>query len=129
MNGELNADNLETRITEAGEVVVEPQYLAFMRDNGYPINGVKETHTVKREGSDTAHIVMKVLTLNKPTSHPESDAVADQLDLWVCDCWAWRSNSVDVSSGVSPSECGTCPHIEAVDKSVKAANDDSQVTL
>jgi len=100
-----------------------------MRDNGYPVDQIVETHTVKREDSETAHLVLKIETLSKPPTHPDSDVVADTMTLWVCDCWAWRGSSADVSEGQPLTECGTCPHTEAVDKSVRAANDESQEQL
>ena len=127
---ELNADNFESGVTDDGQIIAEPGYVGFLRSNGYTIESVEEIHTVASRSSEGSHIVVKITTYDKPKNHPELDIATDDISMWVCDCWAWRNSSADVSeSGVSPVDCGSCPHVETVDKTIRAQNDDSQDTL
>lgn len=129
MNRPLSAENLNVETTSDGRVVMEPQYLGYLRSNGFSILEVKETHVVASEDSDKAHIVQTVVTRRKPDDHPELDYVADKCELTVCDCWAFRSGSADVTEHKAPTESSPCKHIESVDKVARAMNDESQETL
>lgn len=124
----LNADNLETKITDE-KLVVEPQYVEYLRSQDYRIDGIEGLHAVPSDSSkDTAHIVAQIQTYNKPTTH--GDYLDHGLTLWVCDCWSYRETSADVSkSFVQPSQSGECKHIQQVDKVARAQNDDQQETL
>lgn len=129
MNKPANADNLTVELTDDGRMIVEPGYLGFLRTNGHSVLGIEELHTVAREDSDKSHIVAKITTRRLPDDHPELDFVADEMELWVCDCWSFRSQSADVSEGEAPDECAACTHIKQVSKVERAKNDASQETL
>jgi len=130
MNGELDSDNLDAEIdTNTQQVTIEPSYLNYLREHGYTIDGLNEVHTVQRDKSKTPHLVLNVETYEKPKDHPNLDYAADSISLWVCDCWAWRNQSADVSSGERPSECEPCVHIKQVDKVERAKADNAQDTL
>jgi len=89
MNGPIDAENVEYHASPEG-IVVDMTVLGYLRSSGYPVEDVKELHTVKREDSDTAHVVAKIETLNKPRDDPELDIVEDKCTIWVCDCWRYR---------------------------------------
>ena len=126
MNGELTTD---ARVTEAGEVVLEPEYLQYLREHGYPILEVTESHTVQRGKDKDSHLVLKIKTRDKPNDDPSLDFVADEIDLWVCDCADFRyRRSADVADE-PPSSSDTCTHIRAVSKVEQAKNDENQATL
>ena len=129
MNGQLNADNLDVELTEDGRIVIEPNYLGFLRSQGHPIESIQEVHTVKRKDSDKAHIVAKVETFDKSKSNPDLDYVADKTSLWVCDCWSFRQKSADVSHGDKPSLSKPCVHIQEVCKQERAKEDENQSEL
>jgi len=130
MNGELSADNLETKIdTNSQKVSIEPSYLGFLREHGYTIDGLNTAHTVQRSKDKTPHLVLNIATYDLPKDHPNLDYAADSIDLWVCDCWAFRTNSADVNNGEQPSESKPCVHIKQVDKVERAKQDPAQNTL
>jgi len=102
----------------------------YFNTNGYPIESIDEAHTAihkKTDDEDTSHIVVKVTTLEKPLE--QADVVADQTQKWCCDCKGYAYHySVDLEDH-SVVDWKPCPHIEAVDKSVKAKAGDSQTEL
>jgi len=102
----------------------------YWNAHGYPIESIKEAHSVVHEkpnGENTAHVVVKVETLNKPLNR--ADVAVDTIDLWACDCGRFQFHeSVDLEDYKLP-EWGNCHHIEACEKSVRAANDEQQETL
>jgi len=73
--------------------------------------------------------VLNVTTYDKPKDHPNLDYAADEIQLWICDCWSYRNNSADVSNGEKPSECEPCVHIQNVSKVERAEQDPAQDTL
>lgn len=99
-------------------------------DNGYPIDSLLGAHSVvhkKQDSEDTAHVVLKVQTLSKPKDM--ADIVADETTMYACDCKGYQYHySVDLDEKRLP-DWGYCPHIDAVDPTVKADNDESQQTL
>lgn len=130
MNIPLNADNFELETTLDGRITAEISFVAYLREHGYPIDGVSDGETIQRADSDTGHMVYRIETLSKPTSHPESDAVADQIQIPACDCWNYRQSTPDVGEGetlegFSPS----CPHIRDAFREERAREDDEQDTL
>jgi hypothetical protein len=127
---ELTAENLNVETTDDGRIVAEVSFVGYLREHGYPIDGVSDPVTVERPDSDTAHLVYKIDTLDKPTDHPESDAVADAIKLPCCDCWSYRTDTPDVGDGetlegVTPS----CPHVREAYKVENAKSDDQQQEL
>jgi len=125
----LNAENLNARTTINGEVLLEPSYLQYLRENGHPIDELQEVHTVPSESEKgKAHLVVKVETTELPTDHQEADVVADAMDLWACDCWSYRTSTNDVAEGEYPPE-GSCKHVLQVSREERAKNDEQQETL
>jgi hypothetical protein len=120
--GRLDTD----RLTEAPPLEV----LSYWIDNGYPVNGVVEAHTVvsrKEEAEDTGHIVMQVETLERPLS--EADVVEDQTTEWCCSCPAYQYHcNVDLENK-RLSEWRSCKHIKSIAKAEKAKADDNQREL
>lgn len=137
MNLKTETSNGETLIETANRpdgIVLEPSYITYLRNQGYNIREINEKHTVPSSDGESAYLVYNISTYLFPKNSALLD-VADksqQIDLWVCSCPQFRfRETVDVSNGVdvTPDQCGTCKHIEACDKSVKAANDENQDTL
>ena len=81
----LNTDQIDIEATPDG-VLVEPSYVGFLRSQGYNIDDVSDVQIVPSSSRDVAHVVMRVTTTDKPPGHPESDIVADKLELPVCSC-------------------------------------------
>lgn len=99
-----------------GPITVEPGYVQYLRQNGYYIKGVREAHAIESNSRDLMHVVMLIETYDRTKDDPKLDLVDDSIDLWVCSCEDFQYNeSADVSdSGVNPSECGECGHIQEV---------------
>jgi hypothetical protein len=129
MNGPLDAENLDVGCTDEGTPTLLPKSLYFMQQEGYAIDGVNEAHTVKTEDSDTAHIVFNVTTYDYRRTDPRLDAVEHQINLWICDCWAYRSGFPDLREDTRPSDYTPCKHIKAISKVERAKNDKNQETL
>lgn len=127
----LDADNLEAELTQDGRLVVEPQYLGYLRNNGYQIDELQQLHAVNSDGAERAHIVAKVKTYEYPRDDPRLDYAEHALSLWTCDCWSFRTDhSAAVhDDGVTPSETTTCKHIRRVSKAESAKADAAQETL
>jgi hypothetical protein len=124
---ELTADNLETRVNENGEVVIEPSYISYLREHGYIIEEIHDIREVDSEGSDGGHIIVEIETYQYPRDHQELDYVEHKMKLKVCDCWSWRTNSNDVADGKQPG--GKCKHVTSEFMVEQAQNSDSQQTL
>lgn len=126
VTGELDLE----QFTPAEGQGVELDVFSYFVENGYPVDEILEAHSVvnqKPDDENSGHIVLKVKTLSKPLS--EADAVEDEMHMWTCDCKGYQYHySVDLSER-RLGEWDFCPHIEAVAKSVKALNDDSQTEL
>ena len=125
----LTADNLRLEADGHNQIVCEPKYVGYLRDHGYPIEEVINAAVVKRGDSDTGHMTLQVKTLSRPPSNPNSDVVMDTRVLGVCDCWAYRSNSVDVAETILGEQQPLCPHLKKAFKEYRAADDDNQQTL
>jgi len=127
-----NADNLTVELaqTQEGErIVVEPQYIEYLRSQGYTIKSVDELHTIASESHDgVGYVVMQVRTYAYPKGHPELDLVAHEIQIPVCDCWSYRQNSNDVANeGVQPG--GSCKHCRSIFREEQAREDDSETEL
>ena len=121
----LNADNLITETTEEERIVLEPQYIDYLREHNFTIDGIEEAHTVASSSSDGSHLVLKITTYDYPKDSEKLDVVADKRSLYVCDCWAYRQNSNDVSKGLVKPD-GECKHTRSLNKVQKAKNDPNQ---
>jgi len=123
---------INTENTQEG-VILEPQYLGFLRSQGYVLQSVEKRHTVPSSDGEHAHLVYKTGSYQYPKGSSLLD-VADpeqQIKTWVCSCADFRFNkSADVRDAtVSPDDSGVCRHIKQVSKVVKAREDESQATL
>jgi hypothetical protein len=99
-------------------------------DNGYPIDSLLEAYSVvhkKQDSEDTAHVVLEVQTLSKPKDM--ADIVADETTMYACDCKGYQYHYYVDLDEKRLLDWGYCPHIDAVDPTVKAENDESQQTL
>ena len=123
----LDAENLNLDVKD-GRLVIEPQYVEYLREFDYRIEEINELRAVESSSSDSGHIVAKIQTYDKPEK--ASDYLDHSIDLWCCDCWAYRQSSADVSKpDVTPSDSGRCKHVTSVSKVQRAENDDQQDTL
>ena len=133
-------DNLSTEVVEVysdqspettERYILEPSYADYLRTNGYPIRDITDRDIQPSESdTDKCYLVCRVHTLNYPRGHTKLDIEAHKTVLPVCSCWAWRSNSSDISKeGNKPSECTGCKHTRQAYREEKAENDDQQVTL
>jgi len=124
---QLDAENLNIRVNESEEVVVEPSYLEYLREHGFVIESVDDARTVASSSGETDHIIYEVTTYTRPRDHPELDYAADEITIRVCDCWSYRTNANDVEETIRPG--GSCKHITNEFMAEKAKNDKSQQTL
>jgi len=127
-----NKTLIESTITAEG-VVLEPQYLSFIRSQGFQVEGIEERHTVASSDGEHSHLVYKVGTYPHPQDSPLLD-VGDpeqQIEVWCCSCPDFRfDKSADVRTATtSPDDSGACKHVQEVSKVQRAQNDDSQATL
>lgn len=126
-----NADNLHLEVTNDGKVIREPQIIQYLRQNGYTIEEVVEAHTVPSDSDpELVHDVLLIHTYEWPTNHPKLDYEAHQIAVFTCDCWAYRSESPDISEPeVTPDMLPTCKHIKGISKVERAKDDNQQTTL
>jgi len=129
---ELSAENLRLGTTDDDDqIICEPSYAKYLRTQGYAIESVIEAHTVPSESSKgKAHLVLKVETYEFPHGDPRLDVVEHETELWMCDCWDYRSNSADVSEpNTKPTESKRCKHVRRVSREERAKQDPNQDTL
>jgi hypothetical protein len=126
-----NTDQLRQEITEDGQIILEPEYIAFLRSNGYPINEVVEIREAKSESRDMTHLIYTVKTTELPQDHPELDIVAHETEIKVCTCEDFRFNqSVDVGKRhLADESVGSCKHIRGEFRAEKAQEDENQMEL
>lgn len=112
MNAPLGSDTLSVEASKIGKTSIEPAFLNILRQHNYPVEGVESLGCVRTEGSEIAHLVMIIETLNKPLDNPECDAVEDKTYIPVCDCgdYTYRK-AADIADGETPSESGLCKHL------------------
>jgi len=125
---ELAADNLEVSTTMDGRPVFEIQYITFLRENGFTIDGFNDPRVIQSESDESkAYLVGKLETYTKPKDHPDLDVIEDQCEIVVCSCWSYRSNSADVTESKAPG--GTCKHCEKAYMEERAKQDEKQTQL
>jgi len=125
---ELAADNLEVSTTMDGRPVFEIQYITFLRENGFTIDGFNDPRVIQSESDESkAYLVGKVQTYTKPKDHPELDVIEDQCIIPVCSCWSFRSNSSDVTEAEEPG--GSCKHCREAFMEERAKSDEKQTQL
>jgi len=114
-------------------VVIEPEFLEYMRGQGYVIHKVLETHTVDSHSRDGSHLVLKAKVHQWDRGHPSCDLADEkqQVDMWLCGCEDWQYNqSVDISEpDKTPDMCGSCKHVRRVSREERAKQDPNQDTL
>ena len=127
---DLHTKHIRIDSTSDG-LVIEPEYVDFLRTQGYTIEGVNDIACVKSNSRDVQHLVVKVDTYEYPINHPELDFEKHQVTIPVCSCEGYRYQySADVSKhNVSPTDSKACPHIKQVDKIAKAKADNMQESL
>lgn len=131
---ELDADTLtiETATTDKGtQVTIEPDYLNWLREHNYRIEGINEVHAVTSSSSDSSHIVMNISTYDRPHDSEKLDLVEDEIDLWICDCgdYTYRK-SANIEDGLTkPSQSKSCKHIRSISKVEKAKEDPDQTEI
>jgi len=130
----INVDNCNVELKDTSEgnaITVEPSFVGYLRSQGYPVNGVSDMQVIPSESdTDKAYVVCKVKTLLFPKGHPELDLVEHQIEIAVCSCWAFRSDSPEISEDtVTPAEVPTCKHLRSAYKEVDAREDDQQQTI
>jgi len=124
---------IESKLTNDGKVILEPQYLGFIRSHGYALRRIHERHTVASSDGEHAHLVYRIGTY----SHPRGSQLLDvsdpeqQVSTWVCSCADFRfTQSADVQEAmVSPDDSGACKHVQEVSKVQKAKADNQQLGL
>jgi hypothetical protein len=126
----LDTDNCEPRLTEDEQVVVEPSYITYIRNQGYTIESVDDIRVVPSESDkDKAYLVMTVTTYEYPKNHPQLDYAQHEYQLHTCSCWSYRQDSKDIGPSNGHKPDGSCKHIKAEYKTEKARQDDSQTEL
>jgi len=124
----LDSENLDVETTENGEVVIEPDYLGFIRTQGFIIEEIKDARVVPSDSSESGHIVVQIKTYDYPRNHPELDYAAHEREITVCDCWSWRNSSNDVRENEKPGGDG-CKHCRTAFKAIQAREDENQTEL
>jgi len=121
-------ENITKEVTPEG-VIFEPGYAAYLRSQGHNVEDITEIDTVASNSEpDKKYLVAKIKTYDKPKDHPDMDLVADQIELPVCTCWSWRSNSADLDEQ-RPSESRGCKHTRQKWKAERAKDDKNQTEL
>ncbi|MFB1066477.1 hypothetical protein [Natrinema sp. H-ect4] len=104
--------------------------IVWVENAGYPVDILERypTVSVKEQKENTGYLVTKIGTLSK---HPnEADAVEDEIETYVCHCWNFVTEHLPkFNEGATPADISACKHIESVDKSARAMNDQGQQQL
>lgn len=127
---ELITDCIRHESTPSG-LIQEPQYVDYLRTQGYTIESIVESHREESQSRDGCHMVLKIETYLYPVNHPRLDYEQHRITLWVCSCEGFTYQyAADVSTAdIRPTDCDSCPHIERVSKVERAKADDNQETL
>lgn len=109
---------LTVTTTDEG-LVVEPEYLTYLRGQGYRIREVIETHSVPSTSKEVfIHFLVKIVTYRYPIGHPKLDIEdpEQRVTLTICDCGDFtHRQSADVSNpNTTPEDCEECPHCKMV---------------
>jgi hypothetical protein len=113
----------EDHIQEFAELEV----VESLRAEGYNID-VMESRVCPSSSSDEAYILQKIQTTE--TANP-ADLVAERTEAWVCSCPAFlfKESPVTDSGAEDVGSMGTCKHLAAKVRELKATNDNNQATL
>ena len=115
----LNEDHL----TDFAELEV----VTSLKAKGYDIT-VVESRVCPSSSSDEAYILQKLKTTE--TANPD-DLIAEQTEVWVCSCPAflYKESPVTDSGPENVGSMGTCKHLNAEVRELKAKSDNNQATL
>lgn len=103
------------------ELTVIPECFSWMRDAGYPVEGITAVHnsvSVKDGKENTGYLVIEIETLRKPVD--EADAVADKIDLLVCTCPGFHYSHFADLDAEPITNTGNCPHTLALEQEMVA---------
>ena len=128
---DLSAEYGPSDSQKGTQVVVEPEYLEYLRSHGYPILDVTDVQIAASESRDLAHVVCRIKTYEYPKGHEKLDVAAHEAEIAVCSCEDYQYNQApDVSEhGTKPTDGSTCKHCRRAYKAIRAQNDDRQETL
>ena len=126
----LNADTTEIAVKD-DNVVIEPNYLGYLKSHGYRIEGVKDVKIIPSESRPMGHICAKIETHIYPWGHEKLDVSVHSITLPVCSCEAYKySKSVDVAeTHIADGTVEVCKHLKQAYKELRAESDDQQDTL
>jgi hypothetical protein len=127
----LEHDTTNVTVSQEGEMVVEPDYLEFLRGQGYRLSSVSNVKTVPSSSRDIAHIVCRVETYQYPHGHDNLDLVEHKATYDICSCEAFKfQEAIDVSETyLADGHMGSCKHLRAAYKELRAESDESQEKL
>jgi len=124
----LENDNLIRRVNQDGEIVIEPSYVDYLRNQGYIIESVGDCRAIQSNSeSNKSYLIVEFETYRYPRTHPRLDYAEHQQTVRACSCWAYRDNCNNVEDGEPPG--GTCKHIRRTYREEKAKQDDQQQRL
>jgi hypothetical protein len=127
----LEHDTTHVTVSEEGEIVVEPDYVKFLRGQGYTIEDISDVKAVPSSSRDIAHIVCRVTTYAYPHGHEKLDLIEHKQTYDVCSCENFKYNqAVDASETyLADGHMGSCKHLSAAFKELKAKDDENQTEL
>jgi len=99
----------------------------YLHEHGYTTDTVAYHLAINQKKGDenTGYVVKTVETTRVPLD--EADVAKDTIELQICSCDAYRySDGFDDLAESGGVAWQPCKHCEATDKTIKAANDDSQ---
>ena len=113
---ELECENLDWGMGPGG-LCLTPEYVGFLRSQGYRVDGVRDVQVVESSGGQRLYVVCEVFTYEYPESHPDLDVAAHRGLQGVCSCGDFtHRKGADVSvEGVTPFESGACKHLGSVE--------------
>lgn len=120
---ELERENLNIYVGPEGAPVIEPEYIEFLRSQGYRIDEVRDAQAIESSGGQRLYVVCEVCTYEYPQGHPDLDVAAHRDSVGVCSCGDYTHRKcADVSKeGVTPFESGQCKHLSSCEFSQVAA--------
>ena len=115
----LNEDHIQT--------FAELEVVTSLKAKGYDVT-VVESRVCPSSSSDEAYVLQKLKTTE--TANPD-DLIAEQTEAWVCSCPAFLYKESPVTDGGAKNigDMGTCKHLNAEVRELKAKSDNNQATL
>jgi len=119
----MNVSELYTDHIVESEVTTDSH--TYLAEHGYNYD---ITATWLVTSGENGYVVQEVSTTAVPFDR--ADVVADRVRIYTCSCPSYRyQNGIRDLSEREMLEWDACKHIEEVDKSVKAINDEDQAEL